>query len=96
MGAFVEPTRGPCQVTSRSGFVPQTPTENAGVILVAFKCAFGAVEVGGFPPRIIGGIIDPRTIPLKTVGFNVPLKHDPQPNFIGQIKKARVRRVMGG
>ena len=30
------------------------------------------------------------------MGFNIPLEHDPQPNFIGQIKQARVRRVMGG
>ena len=96
VGAFVEPTRGPCQVTSRSRFVPQTPAENAGVILVAFKCAFGAVEVRGFPPRVIGGIIDPRAITLKTMGFNIPLEHDPQANFISQIKKARVRRVMRG
>ena len=94
-GAFVEPTRGPCQVTSRSGFVPQAPAENAGMILVAFKGTFGAVEVGAFPPWIIGGVINPRAITLKTVSFNIPLEHDPQANFIGQIKKARMRRVMG-
>ena len=95
-GAFVEPMRGRCQVTSRSRFVPQAPAENAGMILVAFKGAFGAVKVGGFPPQVVGGIIDPGTVPLETVGFDISLEHDPQPNFIGQIKQARVRRVMGG
>ena len=95
MGTFVEPTRGLCQVTSRSRFVPQAPAENTGMILVAFKGTFGAVKVGGFPPWIIGGVINPRTITLKTVSFNIPLEHDPQANFIGQIKKARMRRVMG-
>ena len=93
-GAFVEPMRGRCQVTSRSRFVPQAPAENAGMILVAFKGAFGAVKVGGFPPQVVGGIIDPGTVPLETVGFDISLEHDPQPNFIGQIKKVRVRRVM--
>ena len=66
------------------------------MILVALKSAFGAVKVGGFPPQVVGGIIDPGTVPLETVGFDISLEHDPQPNFIGQIKQARVRRVMGG
>ena len=66
------------------------------MVLVALKSAFSAVEVGGFPARIIRGVINPCAITFKTVGFNIPLEHDPQPNFIGQIKQARVRRVMGG
>ena len=66
------------------------------MILVAFKGAFGAVKVGGFPARIIGGVVDPGTVPLETVGFDISLEHDPQSNFIGQIKQARVRRVMRG
>ena len=95
IGAFMEPMRRCRQVATCSRFVPQAPAENAGMILVAFKGTFGAVEVGGFPPRIIGGVINPRAITLKTVGFNIPLEHDPQANFIGQIKKVRMRRVMG-
>ena len=93
---FVEPIGGCCQVATCSRFVPQAPAENAGMILVAFKGAFGAVKVGGFPARIVGRVIDPSAVPLETVGFNISLEHDPQPNFICQIKKARVRRVMGG
>ena len=96
IGAFMEPMRRCRQVATCSRFVPQAPTENAGMVLVALKSAFSAVEVGGFPARIIRGVINPRAITFKTVGFNVPLEHDPQPNFIGQIKQARVRWVMRG
>ena len=83
VGAFVEPMGGCCQIATCSRFVPQAPAENAGMILVALKGAFRAVKVGGFPARVVGGIIDPGTVPLETVGFDISLEHDPQPNFIG-------------
>ena len=95
-GAFVEPMGGCCQIATCSRFVPQAPAENTGMVLVALKSAFSAVKVGSFPTRIVRRVIDPRAVSFKTVGFNIPLEHDPQPNFIGQIKQARVRWVMRG
>ena len=66
------------------------------MVLVALEGAYRAVQVGVCPARVIGGIVDPLPHSFKSVGLNIPLEHDPQPDLVGQVEHARVGWIVGG
>ena len=94
--ALVDPTRAGGQVCAGSRLVAQAPDHDRGVVLVALKRARGAIQVGGLPARIAGGVVDPLPRPLEPMRLNVPFEHDPQSDLVGQVEHAGVRRVVGG
>ena len=94
--ALVDPARAGGQVRPGSRLVAQAPAHDRGVVLVALERAHRAVQVGVGPTRIVGGIVDPLPRPLEAVRLDVSFEHDPQPDLVGQVQQARVRRVVRG
>ena len=77
IGALVDPARTGNEVRARARLVPQAPTHDRGVVLVALESAHGAIHVGIDPTRVVGGVVNPVPRPLESVGLDISLEHDP-------------------